>query len=165
MFFTLGWQVDIVTSTYGKTLSFELEKYKSNPAFRIISDKQGTLADAYSLVWVYKGFIAQKLLPVLETLTGTAPVIFRHFYDYHDIYMPWGAELENQLASLSLSLSPVVSERLLQNGLLSSQIAVLPFTVPPHSVAIHLVMPAPRSSEYFITPRIFPPKCMSCNSN
>ncbi|MBC0853089.1 glycosyltransferase [Pantoea stewartii] len=130
VFLPWGWQVDIVTSTYGKTLSFELEKYKSNPAFRIISDKQGTLADAYSLVWVYKGFIAQKLLPVLETLTGTAPVIFRHFYDYHDIYMPWGAELENQLASLSLSLSPVVSERLLQNGLLSSQIAVLPFTVP-----------------------------------
>ena len=131
VFLSLGWQVDVVTSTYGKTVSFELERLRQNPDFRIISEKLGTLADEYGLILVYKGFFSQKLLSSVGLFSRTAPVIFRHFYDYHDVYMPWGVELENQLASLSLSLSPAISERLLQNGLLPGQVEVLPYTFSP----------------------------------
>lgn len=138
VFLGLGWQVDVVTSTYGKALSFELERLLQHKAFRIISDKHGEFAENYQLVWIYRGFFSEKLLSILSDFTRSAPVIFRHFYDYNDVYMPWGAELENELASVSLSLSPIISERLVQNGLLEKKLHLLPYTASqeftiPHS--------------------------------
>lgn len=128
VFLSMGWQVDVVTSSHGKALSFELERLRQHQAFRIISDKQGEITKSYHLIWIYRGFVSEKLLSLLSDLTCTTPVIFRHFYDYNDVYMPWGAELENQLASVSLSLSPVISERLIQNGLLEKNLHLLPYT-------------------------------------
>lgn len=126
-----GWQIDIVTHSAGKDLTGELMRLTATGAFRLISDKQGSLADSYALIWIYKGFFSSKLLEAIDHLSACAPVIFRHFSDYNDIYIPYGVTLENQLASLTLSLSPLVGDRLLATGVAPQQLRQLPYTVAP----------------------------------
>lgn len=126
-----GWQIDLVTHSAGKALSGELHRLEQSGAFRLISEKQGALAASYSLIWIYKGFFSSKLLDAIDAFSTSAPVIFRHFADYNDLYIPYGVALENQLASLTLALSPLVTERLLATGVDSRQLRQLPYTVAP----------------------------------
>ena len=126
-----GWQIDIITSSAGKALAGELLRLGQSGAFTLISDKQGALADNYTLIWIYKGFFSARLLNAIDTLSATTPVIFRHFSDYNDLYLPYGVTLENQLASLTLSLSPLTDNYLLASGVLTQQLRQLPYTVAP----------------------------------
>ncbi|MGD8162357.1 glycosyltransferase [Pantoea sp. FN0307] len=126
-----GWQIDIVAHSAGKALAGELMRLTQSGAFRLITDKQGALADSYTLIWIYKGFFSGKLLEAISELSASAPVIFRHFSDYNDLYIPYGVTLENQLASRTLSLSPLVTERLLATGVAPQQLHPLPYTVAP----------------------------------
>jgi GT2 family glycosyltransferase len=127
----LGWQIDLVASSAGKALADELLRLTQNAAFRVISDKQGALADTYHHIWIYKGFFSNKLLEVIDALSAKASVIFRHFCDYNDLYIPYGAALENQLASLTLALSPLTAGRLQATGIAPAQLRQLPYTVAP----------------------------------
>ncbi len=63
-------------------------------------------------------------------------MVFRHYSDYNDLYIPWGVALENQFAALTLDLSPRTSALLLQTGVDSAQLKTAR-SVPFRSVCSH----------------------------
>lgn len=125
-----GWHVDAITATAGQKLMAEIAPLSETGRFNIITDKQGQLATRYSLIWIYRGFFSEKLLDAITAEKLDGAMIFRHFSDYNDLYLPWGVALENQFASLTLDLSLRTTSFLLQTGVEPGQLKTLPWTVP-----------------------------------
>lgn len=126
----MGWRVDVITSSAGKALIVEIERLKATGRFGLITDTQGETADHYDVIWIFRGFFSDKLLDAIAAERLSGAMIFRHFNDYNDLYIPWGVALENQFAALTLDLSPRTSALLLQTGVESTQLKNLPWTVP-----------------------------------
>ena len=127
-----GWRVEVICSTAGKTLGAEIARLTATGRFAIITDKQGELARHYTLIWIYRGFFSDKLLDALSAGDLRGAMLFRHYCDYNDMYIPWGVALENRLAALTLDLSPRSSAILLQTGIEPAQLKTMPWSVPRH---------------------------------
>lgn len=124
-----GWQIDIITSAAGKVLSDEIAQRISTGRFNIITDTQGTLRARYDAIWIYRGYFSETLLDAISAQRLEGAMIFRHFCDYNDLYIPYGAALENQLATLTVGQSTRTNDILLQTGVDSAQLRTLPWTV------------------------------------
>ncbi|QJT81336.1 glycosyltransferase [Kosakonia sp. MUSA4] len=125
-----NWRVDVITSRAGKALNAEIDRLKATGRFALVTDKQGEPETQYDVIWIYRGFFSDKLLDAIAAERLSGAMIFRHFNDYNDLYIPWGVALENQFAALTLDLSPRTSALLLQTGVESTQLKNLPWTVP-----------------------------------
>ncbi|WP_227136674.1 glycosyltransferase [Kosakonia radicincitans] len=125
-----NWRVDLITSSAGKALNAEIDRLKATGRFGLVTDQQGEPDTQYDVIWIYRGFFSDKLLDAIATERLRGAMIFRHFNDYNDLYIPWGVALENQFAALTLDLSPRTSALLLQTGVESTQLKNLPWTVP-----------------------------------
>ncbi|MGY5956560.1 glycosyltransferase [Kosakonia sp. BK9b] len=125
-----GWRVDVITSAAGQALAGEIARLEATGRFTVITDKQGEPETHYDVIWVYRGFFSEKLLRAIDEGQLSGAMVFRHFSDYNDVYIPWGVALENQFAALTLDLSPRTSALLLQTGIEPAQLQTLPWTVP-----------------------------------
>ncbi|CAI8826113.1 glycosyltransferase [Kosakonia quasisacchari] len=125
-----GWRVDVISSTAGQKLTSEIARLSATGRFTVITEKQGALETYYNIIWIYRGFFSEKLLDAIEAGKLDGAMVFRHFSDYNDLYLPWGVALENQFAALTLDLSPRTSAILLQTGVESAQLKHLPWSVP-----------------------------------
>ncbi|MGK9175457.1 glycosyltransferase [Yokenella regensburgei] len=124
-----GWQVDIVTSAAGKVLNHEIEQRALTGRFNVITSSRGSLATRYDAIWIYRGYFNESLLTALREARLSGAMIFRHFSDYNDLYIPYGVQLENQLATLTLGQSGRSNDILLQTGIERAQLQTLPWTV------------------------------------
>nr|WP_318381229.1 glycosyltransferase [uncultured Enterobacter sp.] len=138
-----GWQVCLITTDAGKALSAEIARLTATGRFNLITDAQGELAERYDAIWIYRGFFCEKMLDAVEAQRLAGPMIFRHFSDYNDLYLPYGAQLENQFAALTLGLSPRSQEIILQTGVDSEQFQLLPWSVPANFIDYTPGAPAP----------------------
>ena len=124
-----GWQIDIMTSAAGKALTHEIEQRAATGRFNVITESRGHLAARYDAIWIYRGYFHDLLLDALTEQRLAGAMIFRHFSDYNDLYIPYGVQLENQLATLTLGQSTRSNNILLQTGIESAQLQTLPWTV------------------------------------
>lgn len=125
-----GWHVEVICPTAGKALGHEIARLTATGRFALITDKQGEPASHYQVIWIYRGFFSEKLLDALSAGRLSGAMIFRHYSDYNDIYIPWGVALENRLAAVTLNLSPRTSAMLLQTGIDPAQLKTMPWCVP-----------------------------------
>ncbi|WAH52385.1 glycosyltransferase [Pseudescherichia vulneris] len=125
-----GWRIDLICSVAGGVLTSDITRLSASGFFSLITDKQGELATYYDAMWIYRGFFSEKMVDAIDEQRLAGPMIFRHFSDYNDLYIPYGVKLENQFASLTLGLSPRTNEFLLQTGVDSTQLQTLPWAVP-----------------------------------
>ncbi|MGG7446447.1 glycosyltransferase [Kosakonia oryzendophytica] len=125
-----GWRVDVISCAAGQTLTGEIERLMATGRFAVITDKQGEPDARYDIIWIYRGFFSEKLLNAVSENRLAGAMVFRHYSDYNDLYIPWGVALENQFAALTLDLSPRTSALLLQTGVDSAQLKTLPWSVP-----------------------------------
>jgi GT2 family glycosyltransferase len=124
-----GWQIDIITSVAGRVLTHEIEQRAATGRFNIITDSKGEPGSHYDAIWIYRGYFSNLLLDALSEQRLTGPMIFRHFSDYNDLYIPYGVQLENQLATLTLGQSTRSNDILLHTGIESAQLQTLPWMI------------------------------------
>lgn len=136
------WHVTLCTSSAGKMLQPELERLAGDPHFQAITDASGEPGSRYDLIWIVKGFFSEKLLTALTTQRTSGAFIFRHYTDYNDVYIPWGAELENRLASAVLGLCELSHPVLLQTGIEESKLRIFPWLIPSHFAGVARPSPA-----------------------
>ncbi len=84
-----GWHVEVICPTAGKALGHEIARLTATGRFALITDKQGEPASHYHVIWIYRGFFSEKLLDALSAGRLSGAMIFRHYSDYNDIYIPW----------------------------------------------------------------------------
>lgn len=125
-----GWRVDVISSVAGKSMASELSRLAATERFTVITDSQGELSEFYDAIWIYRGYFSEKLLDAIAGERLDGPMIFRHFSDYHDLYIPYGVQTENTFAAITLGLSARTNAILLQTGITSSQLQTLPWTTP-----------------------------------
>jgi len=136
------WHVTLCTSSAGKMLQPELDRLAGDPHFQTIVDASGEPGSHYDLIWIVKGFFSEKLLSALTTQRTTGAFIFRHYTDYNDVYIPWGAELENRLASAVLGLCELSHPVLLQTGIEESKLRIFPWAIPSRFADVERATPA-----------------------
>ncbi|MFZ3619598.1 glycosyltransferase [Leclercia barmai] len=136
------WHVTLCTSSAGKLLQPELDRLAGDPHFQAITDASGEPGSRYDLIWIVKGFFSEKLLTALTTQRTTGAFIFRHYTDYNDVYIPWGAELENRLASEVLGLCELSHPVLVQTGIEESKLRIVPWMIPSHFAEVARATPA-----------------------
>lgn len=124
-----GWHVDINTTFVKKSAAPALFALQTRAAVTLLTEKSGELADHYDLIWIYDGFFSQKLIAKISEKDLVSQVVFRHFYDHADVFIPYGPALENRLASASLSLSPFASRMLSEIGIASEKLVAFPWTL------------------------------------
>lgn len=124
------WHVILCTSFIGKRLQPEMARLQATGALTIVTENAGELAARYDVIWVVKGFFCEKLLTALYEQKTAGSFIFRHYSDYNDLYIPWGAELENALATRVLGLSAFTQTILLQTGIEEDKLHLMPWLVP-----------------------------------
>src|SRR5690606_21785119 len=95
-----------------------------------ITEDEGDIDPAYDRIIIWRGFFSQKLMAGLQEQRLSGPLVFRHFSDYNDLDIPYGVQLENDLASLMLGLSELTCEQLNLTGILEDQLALMPWLVP-----------------------------------
>ncbi len=122
--------IDLCTQSAGRAMNGKLDELKKTGRFRVISEEQGDIAPAYDLIFIWRGFVSQKLMTALHEQRLSGPIVFRHFSDYNDLYIPYGVQLENDLASLTLGLSTLTCEQLKLTGIAEDQLALMPWLVP-----------------------------------
>jgi len=111
-----GWCVDVNTAHVMKSAAPELLALQAHPGISLVTDKSGVLANAYDLIWIYNGYFSQKLIEKITDDQMASRIVFRHFFDYADVYVPYGAALENKIAAASLTLSASTANKLNEIG-------------------------------------------------
>ena len=124
------WHVILCTSFIGKRLQPEMARLQATGALTIVTENAGELAARYDVIWVVKGFFCEKLLTALYEQKTAGSFIFRHYSDYNDLYIPWGAELENALATRVLGLSAFTQTILLQTWIEEDKLHLMTWLVP-----------------------------------
>ena len=123
----LGWHVSVNTAHVTKSVAPALFDLQKSAHVNLVTDKAGELADTYDLIWVYNGFFSKKLIEKIADNNMTSRVVFRHFFDYADIYVPYGPELENRIACASLSLSSSATDKLQETGITKDNLHNFPW--------------------------------------
>src|SRR5690606_13885813 len=125
-----GARIDLCTHSAGKAMKSRLDALNTAGRFRVITEDEGDIDPAYDRIIIWRGFFSQKLMAGLQEQRLSGPLVFRHFSDYNDLYIPYGVQLENDLASLTLGLSELTCEQLKLTGILEDQLALMPWLVP-----------------------------------
>jgi len=125
-----GARIDLCTQSAGKAMKSKLDELNATGRFHVITEDEGDIDPAYDRIIIWRGFFSQKLMAGLQAQRLRGPLVFRHFSDYNDLYIPYGVQLENELASLTLGLSELTCEQLKLTGILEDQLALMPWLVP-----------------------------------
>lgn len=123
-FLEKGWQVDLYAEGANKIAK---NIYQDQSALRLLSVINASFDPVYDLIWVYRAFFPLSLLRALNNHVIKGPIIFRHMFDYTDIYLPYGAIVENMMATRALCLSKAVVEKMLEQGIEAEKINILPY--------------------------------------
>ncbi len=121
-----GWGVDIYTHTCKSSIKNIISN--KNPAnITFIAQDFTDFKEKYDALWVYRGYIPEKLSTYINEHHQDINVYFRHFYEYSDLYIPYGCDVENDSPGISIALSEVSQHSLEKKGIDSARIKVLPF--------------------------------------
>lgn len=126
-----GLEVDICTESAGRGLKDKISMLQATGRCRLVTEETGELASQYEMIFIWKGFLSQKLLSTLAEQRLHCALVFRHFSDYDDLYIPYGPQRENAMASLTLGLSELTCEQLKITGIDEQQLMLMPWLVPP----------------------------------
>lgn len=124
-----GWSVDVNTTRILKNAAPALLAIQRHPAITLVTDKSGELSEAYDVVWIYNGFFSQKLIEKIAVNHLVSRIVFRHFFDYADVYIPYGTALENRIAAASLSLSASTATKLIETGVTQEKMIDFPWAL------------------------------------
>jgi len=124
-----GWSVDVNTARILKNAAPALLALQKHSAITLVTDKSGELAETYEVIWVYNGFFSQKLIEKIAKNQLISRILFRHFFDYADVYIPYGPALENRIAAASLSLSASTASKLNETGVAQEKMIDFPWTL------------------------------------
>lgn len=117
-FLAQDWVVDVYTHDLGEPMLGEIQKLPSWGRLTLhVADLAQEFAEAYDLIWVQHSILPPGLLRRLATGGVAAPMVWNHLSSFMDVELPRHSALEDQLAALSLGMSPTVVERLLEFGL------------------------------------------------
>lgn len=130
-FMEKGWAIDLSTGRLNKNMQPFIAAYQQQPHFRRLSHELDLFNPTYDLIWIYKGYFASPLLTALATCQVAGPIVFRHFFNYADIYLPYGAALENTIAARALSLSKGVSEKMVEQEIDAEKLTLVPYIFRP----------------------------------
>lgn len=134
-FLEKDWTVDLSAGRLNKKMLPCLDEYHQHSHFRRLSVENESFYDSYDLIWIYKGYISTPLLNALASHETNGPIVFRHFFNYSDIYLPYGAEVENSMASRALSLSKGVNVKMIEQGIDAEKLTLVPYFFRPDSDA------------------------------
>ncbi|MCU6679352.1 glycosyltransferase [Leclercia tamurae] len=124
-----GWSVDVNTARILKNAAPALLALQAQPMITLVTDKAGALAETYDVIWIYNGFFSQKLIEKIADSQLVSRIVFRHFFDYADVYIPYGPALENRIAVASLSLSASTTSKLNETGVTQEKMIDFPWTL------------------------------------
>ncbi|HBQ68358.1 MAG TPA: hypothetical protein DD781_18940 [Leclercia adecarboxylata] len=124
-----GWSVDVNAARILKNAAPALLALQKHPAITLVTDKSGELAEAYDVIWIYNGFFSQKLIDKIVDNHLVSRIVFRHFFEYADVYIPYGPALENRIAAASLSLSASTATKLNETGLTQEKMIDFPWAL------------------------------------
>ncbi|WP_437888717.1 glycosyltransferase [Phytobacter sp. V91] len=122
-----GWAIDLSAGRINRNMQPCINNYQRNTDFRRLSQEDDTFHASYDLIWIYKGYLSSSLLNLLVHQRVQGPIVFRHFFNYADIYLPYGAELENRMAAKALSLSTGVNRKMVEQGIQAEKLTLLPY--------------------------------------
>lgn len=128
-FLKRGWLVDFMAGRIGREQSKVWGSFEQHPAFIRLSEEKGELQQDYQLIWVYGGFFSPRLLKALTEKSTVGPLLFRHFFNYGDVYLPYGAAVENAMATSILTLSALGEKKLLEQEIDATKIVLQPYLI------------------------------------
>ncbi len=112
------WVVDVYTHDLGEPMLGEIQKLPSWGRLTLhVADLDQEFAEPYDLIWVQHSILPPGLLRRLADGGVAAPLVWNHLSSFMDVELPRHATLENELAALSLGMSPTTVESLLEFGL------------------------------------------------
>ena len=117
-FLAREWVVDVYTHDLGEPMLSEIQKLPSWGRLTLhVADLAEEFAGPYDLIWVQHSILPPGVLRRLADGGVAAPVVFNHLSSFMDVELPRHAALENQLAAVSMGMSPTTVERLLDFGI------------------------------------------------
>jgi hypothetical protein len=116
-FLARDWIVDVYTHDLGEPMLGEIQKVPSWGRLTLhVANLDEEFADEYDLIWVQHSILPPGLLRRLAEGGVDAPIVWHHLSSFMDVEMPRHSALENQLAAVSMGMSPTTVESLLEFG-------------------------------------------------
>ena len=130
-FLERDWIVDVYTHDLGDPLLGEIQKLPSWGRLTLhVANLDEEFAEEYDLIWVQHSILPPGLLRRLETDGVGAPLVWHHLSSFMDVELPRHAALENQLAAVSMGMSPTTLERLGEFGIPADKLVLFDNPAP-----------------------------------
>ncbi|MCM7589009.1 glycosyltransferase [Enterobacter chuandaensis] len=124
-----NWQVDVFAKTTGRYWLNNLNVINENKTIRLLEQPDGKLQNFYDLMWIFNGYIPAELNMTFMQGDWVSRIFFHHFYSYADYDLPYGADVENALSSISFACSTASYVRLVEKGIKQPRIKIFPLTI------------------------------------
>lgn len=112
-----GWHVDLYSNLFMPPMAGLFDEIRTNGDIRIAVDPYEDFGLDYDLIWVQHNVMPSSVIRRLAARPTRVPIVWNHMSSIVHEELPLLADVERQLADVSLFVSDVVADRLRAFGL------------------------------------------------